>query len=137
MAIQLSVAARNGRLDAIEVAAGATAKVKIFAEAPPANCAAADPATLLCQMTLAADYLGNAANGAKAKAGTWSGTSEALAGPTAAGSFRLYANNGTTCHIQGTVGGPASGADLELDNATIAAAETVTITTFTLNDANA
>ena len=137
MALKLSVAARTARLDAIETAAGATAKLSIFAEVPPADCAAADPATLLCAMTLDADYFNAAAAGAMTKKGTWSGTAEALGAPTVAQSFRLYANDGTTCHLQGTVSGPAGGGDLVLDNATIAAAETVTVTTFTLTDANA
>lgn len=137
MAIQLSEDVRNARLDAVETAAGATAKVSIFAEAQPADCTEADPATLLCAMTLDADYFNAAATGAMTKKGTWSGTAEALGAPTVAQSFRLYANDGTTCHLQGSVSGPGGGGDLVLDNATIAALETVTISTFTLTDANA
>jgi hypothetical protein len=45
MAMQLSVAARNARLDAIETTAGASAVLKIFTGSPPANCAAADSGT--------------------------------------------------------------------------------------------
>jgi hypothetical protein len=47
MAIQLSVAARNGRLDAIETELGSTPVLKIFTGAQPANCAAANSGTEL------------------------------------------------------------------------------------------
>lgn len=132
MAIQLSVAARNGRLDAIEVATGTTAKLQIRTGAQPANCAAADSGTLLAELTLPSDYMNAASAGAKTKLGTWTGT--AVATGTAA-HFRLKDNAGTTCHVQGSVA--ASAADLNLDNVSIASGQTVDITTFTLTDANA
>jgi hypothetical protein len=132
MAIQLSVAARNGGLDAFETAAGATAKLQIRTGAQPANCAAAASGTLLCEITLPADWMGAASAGAKSKAGTWTGT--AVATGTAA-HFRIVDNAGTTCHMQGTVA--ASGADMNLDNISIASGQTVTVNTFTLTAANA
>lgn len=54
MAIQLSVAARNSRLDAIETATGTSAKLLIFTGAVPANCAAADPGVFQLTSTPAA-----------------------------------------------------------------------------------
>ena len=42
MSLQLSVSARNARLDAIETAVGTSAVMKIWSGSPPANCAAAD-----------------------------------------------------------------------------------------------
>jgi hypothetical protein len=47
MTVQLSVAARNARLDAIETAVGVSAILEIRSGAQPANCAAADSGTLL------------------------------------------------------------------------------------------
>ena len=134
MAIQLSVAARNARLDAIETTAGATAKLQIRSGAQPANCAAAASGTLLAELTLPADYLANAASGAKAKSGSWTVT--AVAAGTA-GHFRLVDNAGTTCHIQGSVTITSGGGDMELDNTNIAVGQTITVNTFTLTDGNA
>ncbi len=134
MAIQLSVLARNARLDAIEVTAGATAKLQLRTGAQPADCATAASGTLLAELTLPADYLAAAATGAKSKSGTWSGTG-AAAGTAA--HFRIVDNAGTTCHLQGTVTATAGGGDMTLDNTSIAVAQAVTINTFTLTDANA
>lgn len=135
MAVKLSVAVRNARLDAIETAIGATAVLKIRTGAPPTNIVDADSGTVLAAMTLPADYMSAAAAGAKAKTGTWEDASADAAGT--AGHFRLYASDGTTQHLQGTVTGAGGGGDMELDNASIAVAQQVTITTFTLTDGNA
>lgn len=133
MAIQLSVLARNARLDAIETTAGATAKLRILSGAQPANCGTAQSGTLLCEITLPADYLAAASAGSKAKAGTWTGT--AAASGTAA-HFRIVDTAGTTCHLQGSITATSGGGDMELDNTSIATSQTVTVNTFTLTDAN-
>lgn len=52
MAIQLSVAARNARLDSIETTISTAAKLRIYSGAMPADCATAASGTLLCEMTL-------------------------------------------------------------------------------------
>lgn len=135
MAIQLSVAVRNGRLDAIETVIGASAVLKIRTGAAPADCATADSGTVLVTINCPADYLAAAASGAKAKSGTWQDTSADAAGIAA--HFRLYASDGTTCHMQGTVTLTGGGGDLTLDNTNIAAGQQVTITSFTLTDGNA
>lgn len=134
MAIQLSVAARNARLDAIETTAGTTAKLQIRSGAQPANCAAAASGTLLAELTLPSDYLAAASSGSKAKSGTWSGTA---VGTGTAAHFRIVDNAGTTCHLQGSVTATSGGGDMELDNTSIASGQTVTVSTFTLTDANA
>ena len=135
MALQLSVAARNARLDALETAIGATAVLKIFTGAAPADCATANSGTVLVTMTLPSDWMAAAASGGKAKAGTWQDASAVAAGTAA--HFRIYASDGTTCHLQGTVTDTGSGGDLELDNTSIGAGQSVTITGFTLTEANA
>ena len=134
MAIQFSGAVRDARLDAVESTAGATAKLRILTGSPPASCATAESGTLLCEITLPADYMNAASGGTKTKLGTWQGTG-ASAGT--AGYFRLVDNAGTTCHMQGTITATSGGGDMELDNTSIAVSQTVTVTTFTLTDGNA
>lgn len=134
MAIQLSTGVRNARLDAFEVTAGTTAKLRIYTGAQPADCAAAASGTLLVEMTLPSDYLAAASGGAKAKSGTWSGTAT---NPGTAAHFRIVDNAGTTCHLQGSVTATGGGGDMTLDNTSIASSQVVTVSTFQLTDANA
>jgi hypothetical protein len=133
MAIQLSEAVRNARLDAIETAIGVSAVLKIRSGAAPANVAAADSGTVLATLNLPSDWMAAAATGAKAKAGTWQDATADATGTAA--HFRIYATDGTTAHIQGTVGQGTG--DLSLDNTSIVAGQSVTITGFTLTDGNA
>ena len=128
MALQFSTTVRNDFLDAIETTIGATAELKIFTGAPPATCGDADSGTELAVLTLPADWMANAAAGAKSKAGTWEDTS--ADNPGTADHFRIYESTGTTCHIQGTVGTAAE--DMVVDNDVFAAGQQFTITTFTL-----
>jgi hypothetical protein len=133
MALQLSVAARNGRLDAIETEAGTDAILKIRTGAAPADCAGADSGTVLATLNLPSDWMAAASAGSKAKSGTWQDAAADAAGTAA--HFRIYKSNGTTCVIQGTVG-QGSG-DLSLDNTNIAVGQVVTVTSFVLTDGNA
>lgn len=115
---QFSTALRNAMLEAHEIIANgqslaggtgsggsvtgtaAQPKLQIWTGSMPANCAAAATGTKLLEITLPADWAGNASAGAKALAGTWSGT--AIASGTA-GYYRIVDNAGTTCHEQGLV----------------------------------
>lgn len=135
MALQLSDAVRNARLDAVEATIGADAVLKIRTGAPPANVAAADAGSVLATLTLPTDWMAAAASGSKAKSGTWQDTAADAAGTAA--HFRIYASNGTTAHLQGTVTATGGGGDLTLDNVSIAVGQSITITSFTLNEANA
>lgn len=133
MTIAFSTAAKNAMLDAIETAVGATAVLKIRTGAPP-GIGAADAGTVLATLTLPADWMAAAAGGAKAKSGTWSDTSADATGT--AGHFRVYASNGTTQHIEGTVTATGGGGDMTLDTVGVTALQTVTITGFTLTAGN-
>jgi len=135
MAIQLSVAVRNARLDTIESTISTAPILEIRSGAQPANCAAADSGTLLASMTLPSDWMGNAAAGAKALAGSWTDASANNTGTAA--HFRIKDSSGTTCHMQGSVSATGGGGDIELNNTSIASGQPVTITAFTLTDANA
>lgn len=135
MTVQLSVAARNAVLDALETAIGTGAVLKIRSGAVPANVAAADAGTVLATLTLPSDWLANAASGAKTKAGTWQDASADASGM--AGHFRIYASDGTTCHFQGTVTATGNGGDLTLSSITVTGGQAINITGFTLNAGNA
>lgn len=129
MVFQFSVAARNAALDAIETTIGVSPTLEIRTGAPPTTAATADSGTVLATMTLPSDFLAAASAGAKALAGTWQDLSADAAGT--AGHFRI--KQGATCHIQGTVTATGGGGDMTLDNVSIAAAQQVTITAFTIN----
>ena len=135
MAIKMSVTVRNGRLNAIETAIGASAVMKIRTGAPPTNIADADSGTVLATINLPSDWMAAASGGQVAKSGTWQDASGDADGT--AGHFRIYATDGTTQHMQGTVTATGGGGDLELDNVSIATGQSVTITGFTLTDGNA
>lgn len=137
MAIQMSVTARNARLNSIETTIGTTAVLKVYdlTAGAPADTAAAITATTLATLTLPTDWWDTAASGSKAKLGTWQTTS--ASGTGTADFWRLFANDGTTCHMQGTITATSGGGDMELDNTSITTGQTVTITTFTLTDGNA
>jgi hypothetical protein len=134
MAVQLSVAVRNARLDAIETSIGTSAILKIRTGAQPANCSTADSGTVLATLNLPSNWMNAASGGTMTKAGTWEDLSADNTGT--AGHFRVYASDGTTCGIQGTITATGGGGDMTLDNTSIASGQTVTITTFTLTDAN-
>jgi len=134
MSIQLAELTRNARLDAIETEVGTAPILKLRTGAQPADCATADSGTVLCSMTLPSDWLAAAASGAKAKAGTWSGTASGGGGTIA--HFRIYVGpGGTVCKMQGSVG--LGTGDLSLDNNVVADGQTITVTAFTLTDGNA
>lgn len=135
MTIQLSVNARNGRLDAIETELGADPILKIRTGAQPADCATADSGTVLATLALPSDAMAAASGGSKAKSGTWEDASADAAGTAA--HFRLYKNDGTTCVLQGSVTATGGGGDMTVDNAVFAAGQSFTVTSFTLTDGNA
>ncbi len=135
MAVQLSVAVRNARLDVIESTIGASAVLKIRTGVPPANVAASDTGTVVATVALPADWMAAAAGGSKAMLGTWSDNSADAAGT--AGHWRLYAADGTTAHAQGTVTATGGGGDMTLDNTVFAAGQQFNVTSFTINEGNA
>lgn len=134
MAIQYSTTVRNAQLDVLETAIGTAAVLKIRTGAAPANVGTADSGTVLASMTLPSDWLAAASGGSKAKSGTWQDASADATGTAA--HFRIYASDGTTAHIQGTVTATGGGGDLTLDNTSIASGQSVTISSFTLTAAN-
>lgn len=134
MTIQLSTAARNGELDAIETAAGTGALARIYSGAVPANCAAAASGTLLAEWTLASDWMAAAASGAKTMNGLPVTVNASASGT--AGHFRIYNSAGSTCHMQGTITTTGGGGDMTTASTTVTSGGPVNITGFTWTAGN-
>lgn len=134
MTLQYSGAVRDAQLDAVETVVGTSPKLQLRTGAPPADCAAADSGTLLCEITLPSDWMAAASGGSKAKSGTWTGTGAAAGN---AGHFRVKNSAGSTTHGQGTVTATGGGGDMTMDNINIAVDQAVTVNTFTLTAGNA
>jgi hypothetical protein len=135
VALQFSTGVRNARLDQIESTIGTSAVLKIRTGAAPADVATADSGTVLATLTLPSDWMAAASGGTKAKSGTWQDASADNTGTAA--HFRIYASDGTTAHLQGTVTATGGGGDLTVDNVSFASAQSFTITAFTLTAPNA
>lgn len=128
MALQFSTGVRNGMMDAIETATGTAAVLKIRTGAQPATCATADSGTVVATISLASDWAAAASGGTKVfNSLPVSDTSADNSGT--AGHFRVYASDGTTCHIQGTVG--VSGTDMIVDSVSFTAGQTFNVTAWT------
>lgn len=134
MAVQLSIAVRNARLDAIETTVGTTPILRVRTGAQPANCAAARTGTVLATVNLPSDWMAAASAGSKALAGTWQDAAADAAGTAA--HFEIMDSTGTTCHLQGSVTATGGGGDMTVDNAVFAVGQTFNVTAFTLTDGN-
>ena len=135
MALQLSVGVRNAMLDSFETTVGTSAVLKLRTGSAPANCATADSGTVVATLSLPSDWMAAASSGSKALSGTWQDSSADATGTVA--HFRLYASDGTTCHMQGTVTSTGGGGDLTLDTVSVTVGDPVNITGFTLTAPNA
>lgn len=138
MALRLSTALRNAMLNSWINGTAASmwdsGVLEIRSGTIPADADTAPTGTVLASITLPADSFAAAASGAVAKAGTWADSSADAAGTASWFRLRQSGDAGTTNttdeRIDGTVG--TSGADLNLDNTSIGAGQSVTINTFTL-----
>jgi len=137
MAVQLGTATRNARLDTIESTNGTSCALEIRSGAQPANCAASRTGTILATINLPSDWMNAAGSGQKTLLGTWTDASADHTGTAA--HFCIYnsqaTKDGTTCFMQGSVGQGTG--DLSVDNTSFVAAQTFTVTAFTLTDGNA
>ena len=132
MGLQYSVAVRNAKLDAIEVPIGASAVLKIRTGAKPVNVAAADAGSVLATVALPSDWMAAASGGSKMKSGTWEDILADADGTAA--HFRVYASDGVTAHIQGTVG--TSGTDMIVNSDDFHTGQPFVVNSFTINDNN-
>src|SRR5574343_1029835 len=111
MAQKYSVAVRNAILEAIEATIGSNAVLKLRTGAAPANADAADTGTVLATIPLGADWASAAALGSKSLAAAVQDPSADASGD--AGHFRIYAADGVTCGMQGSVSNLEGSGDLK------------------------
>lgn len=135
MTIQYSTSVRNAKLDAVETTIGTSAILKLRTGSKPATPATADSGTVVSTISLPSDWMAAASGGSKAKNGTWEDTVADNAGTI--GHFRLYASDGTTCHMQGSVTISGGGGDMTVDNPVVEAGQDILVTAFTITDGNA
>ncbi len=134
MAIQLSTSLRTARSATIESHIGTGAILRGFTGAQPANVAAANSGTELVTITLPTDWASQA-SGVLSLSGDWSDVGIA-AGDI--GHWRIYASDGTTCHMQGSATAEGGGGDMEIGgDGHIEIDDVVTVVTFDLTEANA
>ena len=133
--MQYSTPVNNARLDAVETTIGTAPTLTLYSGTTPANCAAADTGTALVSMTLPSDWMAAASSGAKAKNGTWEDTSADNTGTAL--HWRIYASDGTTCGLQGTITVTGGGGDLTVDSTSFTAGQQFTVTSFTITAGNA
>ncbi len=135
MSVNLSVAVRNAQNDAIETAIGTSAVLKIRSGAKPSAITDADAGTVLATLNLPSDWMAASSGGVKGLSGVWQDSSADATGTAA--HFRIYASDGTTQHIQGTVTLTGGGGDMTVDNTSFVAAQSFTVTAFDVTAGNA
>lgn len=131
MAIKQTTAVRNAQLDALNTQAGTSAKLRIYNGSRPANAnTAITSQTMLVELTCNATAFAAAASGGVLTANAISNGTAAATGT--ASWFRLWQSNGTTAIMDGDVS--TAGADLNLNNTSIATGQTVSVSSFTVTD---
>ena len=95
--MQWGTTLRNAWLDLIETTIGPGMKIRLLTGDAPANCAATETGTLICEITCPSNYFDAAVNGIMAKTGTWSGTASAIG---VIGYARFLNNDGSVVHGQ-------------------------------------
>ena len=134
MAIKQTTAVRNAQLDALNSQAGTSAKLRIYNGTRPANAnTAITSQTMLVELTCNATAFAAAASGGVLTANAISNGTAAATGT--ASWFRLWQSNGTTAIMDGDVS--TAGADLNLNNTSIATGQTVSVSSFTVTDGDA
>lgn len=133
MTIKYSAAVRNARLAAIETAIGAAPVLKIRSGAAPAAVSDADSGTVLVTIALPSDWMAAPSAGVVGKTGVWSGNASAAG---TAGHFRLYANDGTTPHLQGSITLTGGGGDMTVDDVALTVNQLFTVNSFNITGGN-
>jgi hypothetical protein len=134
MAIKFDTTTRNAEMDAVTTRVGTSARLRVYNGTRPANVG-----TAISSQTMLVELICNATAFAPAASGgvlTANAISNGTASATGTASwFRLFQSNGTTAIMDGDVS--TSGADLNLNNTSIATSQTVSVTSFTVTEGNA
>ncbi len=135
--MQYSETLRNNQAAEVETTIGTAPKLRILTGSIPADCAASETGSLLVEIDLPSDWLGAPAAGVVTKVGTWQ---DVGVGAGDAGYFRIVENDGTPCHIQGTIlqadDENAGDADMTMDNINVAIGQQVTVSAFSIEVLN-
>lgn len=131
--LQFSTLVRNAMLDAIETTIGPSAVLQLRSGTAPPNGDDASSGTVIATMDLPSDWMASASAGSKPLQGTWQDTSADAAGTV--GHFEIRSNGGVPA-IRGTVTLTGGGGDISLDQVTLNAGQSVTITSFSLTAPN-
>lgn len=126
MTMQYATDVVNAMLDAMETTIGTAPTLELRTGAKPTDCTSADSGTVVATMTLPSDWMASASARTKGLAGIWQDTSADNAGTV--GHFRLKA--GGACKIQGSVTATGGGGDMTVDNPTLTAGQSISITAF-------
>lgn len=132
--LQFSTTLRNNRLDQITSTVSNAALLKIYSGTPPANTAAAlSGNTELASLTCASPFASSASSAVLTVGSITS--ANALATGTAT-FFRIYDSGNTTCYIQGNVTATGGSGDMTLNTTYLTSGGSVTVTGFTITEAN-
>lgn len=128
--LTVSIAGRQAALDAItaKINVGGAGNLSIYSGTQPATPDTGATGTLLVSCALSTTSFGATNSSGVATANAITAGNPGNNGT--AGYFRIYAGNGTTAVVDGTVG--VSGADLNLGSTTISTGVPVSISSFTL-----
>lgn len=133
MTLGINTTTRNGMLDTITSRAGASALLRIYLGTRPAT--GGTETTQLAQLTCNSTFAPGASSGVLTLNAIASATSASASGT--ATWFRIYASNGSTHVLDGSVSTIAAGTgDLQLDSTTIVLGGTVAISSATVTAPN-
>lgn len=98
--MQWGTTLRNAWLSLIESTIGASMKIRLLTGDAPANCAAAETGTLICEISCPSNYFNDPAGGIMVKTGSWSGAASATG---VIGYARFLDSAGSVVHCQAVV----------------------------------
>ena len=129
--LKYSNGTRDAQQQGLITYAGSNALINIYSGTQPANAnTAISTQTLLVSLPISGSF-GTDSNGPITLSSVTSANATATGTATF---FRIFKSDGTTVVMDGSVG--TSGADMNLDNTSIATGQTVTITSGTIIRAN-
>ncbi len=134
MALSFSAALRTSRLTAISTEVGTSGKLIIYAGTAPDNVGGSVTGnTVLAELTCSAQFHSTITNGVLTVASITADTNANNSGD--ATFFRVTKSDGTAV-LQGTVTNQAGSGDLKLNAIAITSGSNVSVTSFTITEAN-
>ena len=127
MTVRLNTALRNLLADSLGDTFN-SGVLEIRTGTQPASAGDSATGTLLASIPLPADAFSAASVGVTSKSGTWS----VAAAATGTAGWARFRNAGDTLRLDGSVTATGGGGDLTIDNVSIVATGTVTVTSFTV-----